>query len=987
MGSREACSFISIHAAIFLLSIFALKVPDDFLCSATFVAGGNETDQLALLNFKAKITSDPLRVLQLWDSSTHFCQWYGVTCGRRHQRVISLDLSSLKLAGPISPHVGNLSFLRRLYLQNNSFSQEIPSEIGRLARLEDLRLSRNLIGGEIPSNISFCRNLNNIEIGWNQLVGEIPGALGSLLKLTFIAANHNNLTGRMPASLGNLSSLVTIYLGDNYLDGSIPEALGRLTNLTEFIVSTNRLSGSIPPSLLNISLITKFDVGDNQIQGSLPSNLGNTLPNIREFGIGFNQFTGLIPISISNASNLERLQFPKNKLRGEVPFLEELQRLQVLSISANQLGHDLSFLCSLTNATKLWLLDININNFQGALPECICNLSTALEILAVDNNKIFGSVPAGIGNLVNLEYLEVWNNHFSGNVPLDIGKLQKLGLLYLLSNNFSGKIPYFLGNLTLLTDLRLNNNNFHGRIPLSLSRCQNLAVLDLSNNYLSGSIPPQVVGISSLSIYLDLSGNKLIGPLPIDVGNLKNLGQLIVHDNMLSGEIPSSLGSCQIPEFLTSFALLHKLNLSFNEFEGLVPMKGVFRNASATSVMGNDKLCGGIPEFQLPKCNFEVPKSQRLTTKLKAIIATVAGLSGAALMLSFMFFLRLRKKSMSPTSSPTSNSLLRVSYQNLHDATNGFSLENIIGTGNFGTVYKGVLQEGGPLIAVKVLNLQHHGAANSFMAECEALKNIRHRNLVKVLTACSSIDNQGNDFKALVYEFMVNGSLEEWLHPPAPALMDETPKSLNLLQRLNIAIDVASAIEYLHHHCETPIVHCDLKPSNVLLDDELTGHISDFGLAKFLLQSIHDHFSNQSSSIGLRGTIGYAPPEYGLGSEVSTFGDVYSFGILLLEMFTGKRPTNEMFKEGWNLHKFAKLTLPDKVAEIIDPIFLQEREVGTSRYYPRNPKSARANNIMECLISIVGIGVACSAELPRERMNMTDAAANLCSIRDKLLVI
>ncbi|KAK8358453.1 hypothetical protein V6Z11_A04G021800 [Gossypium hirsutum] len=151
----------------------------------------------------------------------------------------------------------------------------------------------------------------------------------------------------------------------------------------------------------------------------------------------------------------------------------------------------------------------------------------------------------------------------------------------------------------------------------------------------------------------------------------------------------------------------------------------------------------------------------------------------------------------------------------------------------------------------------------------------------------------------------------------------ETVRNLNFFQRVSVAIDVAHALEYLHHRCEIPIIHCDLKPSNILLNEEMVAHISDFGLAKLL--SRDSYSANQSSSLGFRGTIGYARPEYGMGSELSTKGDVYSYGILLLEMFTGKRPTDERFKESLSLHNFVKPTLPEQITEIIDPILLQQR--------------------------------------------------------------
>uniref|UniRef100_A0A7N2R2L2 Protein kinase domain-containing protein n=1 Tax=Quercus lobata TaxID=97700 RepID=A0A7N2R2L2_QUELO len=323
-------------------------------------------------------------------------------------------------------------------------------------------------------------------------------------------------------------------------------------------------------------------------------------------------------------------------------------------------------------------------------------------------------------------------------------------------------------------------------------------------------------------------------------------------------------------------------------------------------------------------------------------------LLGVTLVLLVLLLCSFIKKRKDTASSDSENFLLNLSYQNLLNATDGFSSTNLIGVGGFGSVYKGILNQGRHIAAVKVLNLLRHGASKSFIAECEALRNIRHRNLVKVLTSCSGIDYQGQDFKALVYKFIANGNLDEWLHPTSR--IDEgheEPRNLSLLQRVNISIDFANALNYLHHHCQMPIVHCNLKPSNVLLDDKMIGHVGDFGLARFIFDATQDCSIDQPSSIGIRGTIGYTPPEYGMGNEVSTYGDVYSYA------------------------------LPEQIIHIIDPILLRERgDEETVMNETHSESRIGSTKIQECLILILEIGVACSMEFHRERMSISSLNAD-----------
>ncbi|PUZ67948.1 hypothetical protein GQ55_3G475200 [Panicum hallii var. hallii] len=943
----------------------------------------------------------------------------------------TLNLSHNSFSGSIPWELGFLPHLLYLDLRHNSFQGMIPGSLARASKLQILQLEYNSLVGTIPANLSNLQELEVLDVGSNQLSGRIPPSLGSLSKLTYLGLYLNNLSGGVPASLGNLSSLVDLFADTNKLSGQIPDSLGRLTKLKSLDLAYNQLSGTIPASLFNISSVATFELsGNNALSGILPFDIGVTLPNLRNLILNDCQLSGRIPRSIGNASLLRYVQLDDNELEGTVPLeVGNLRDLEVLTLGNNQLadewGSDWELMASLSNCSKLFSLSLDSNNFQGVLPPSIVNLSNTMQKLHLAHNKFHGSISSDIWKLSNLAILSLRGNFLSGSIPPRIGDLYKLGALDFSQNKISGEIPPKLGNLTGLSMLYLFQNNLQGSIPTSLGNLQNIASLVLSFNQLNGTIPVEVMSLSSLTSYLGLSYNFLSGRIPSEVGKLTNLVLLDLSVNKLTGDIPGALGKCvelvqlqlndnllqgvipqslsglqgiqelnfagnnlsgSVPVFFGDWPDLVYLNMSYNNFEGSVPVKGVFSNASAFFIDGN-KVCGGIPSLQLPQCPVKSVEKKR--PRRVVLIGIAAGAMSLLIILLICGLLIpiMRQRQKVPNLPLSEDQHWHVSFEEIQKATNQFSPSNLIGMGSFGSVYRGTLSPDAQQVAIKVIDLRQHGAEQSFLAECRALRSIRHRNLVKVVTACSSIDHQGNDFKALVYEFMPNGDLDKWLHRNF-ATQDETPKTrrrLTMSQRVSIALDVAEALDYLHNHGQVPIAHCDLKPSNVLLDNDMVAHVADFGLARFIRKAVRNSTEESSTSIGIKGTIGYIPPEYGMDGNVSSQGDVYSYGVLLLELFTGKRPTDGSFQGGQTLQSYVAACYPDKIMEIVDPTLLPLQN-GCLSKGDISSDDLDAEKLQECMAPIFQVGLQCSQESSRARMDIRSAIRELEAVRDVLLV-
>ncbi|KAF7012716.1 hypothetical protein CFC21_026876 [Triticum aestivum] len=940
-----------------------------------------------------------------------------------------LSLAGNTLTGNIPLSLGNSSSLRSVYLTNNSLTGPIPSLLANSSSLQLLVLTNNQLGGEIPPALFNSTSLEVLSLGKNNFTGFIPAVFPNIAgsPLQYLILASNNLFGAIPSTLGNFSSLCWLMLARNNFQDSIPVSIGKLPNLQVLDLSYNNLSGSVPVSIYNISTLTYLGMGANILAGEIPTNIGYTLPAIQTLVMGVNKFHGRIPTSLANTTNLRHIYLGNNLFHGVVPSLGTLPNLVYLDLGVNRLeAGGWSFLTSLTNCTQLVELFLDANILQGDLPSSIAGLSKSLEVLLLTANKISGTIPQEIEQLTNIKRLYMEKNLLSGSIPRSLGNLHNLFALSLSQNKLSGQIPLSIGSLSQLSELYLQENNLSGPIPGALEDCKKLDILNLSCNSFDSSLPKELFTLSNLAEGLDLSHNKLSGEIPLEVGSLVNLGPLNISNNQLSGQIPSTLGECvhleslhmernnfhgripqtfinlrgiivmdlsqnnlsaEIPAFFESFSSMKLLNLSSNNLEGPIPPGGMFQNASEVFIQGNNKLCASSPLLELPLCNGVISKQKLHTSKILKMV-TITALSLVLLSCVGVIICKKRKKAKQ-AAHPSVKELKKITYADLVKATNGFSLTNLVGSGKYGSVYKGRIEsEEHHTVAIKVFKLDQLGATTSFLAECEALRNTRHRNLVRVITVCSTSDPIGNEFKALVLEFMVNGDLESWIYPTL--INEHHPKRpLCMGSRITIAVDIAAALDYLHNQCMPPMVHCDLKPSNVLLDDVMGACVGDFGLAKLLhgySSSSGIDGSTSTSLVGPRGSVGYIAPEYGYGSKISTEGDVYSYGVIILEMLTGKRPTDEMFKDGLSLYKFVEDSFLEKICEILDPRIIipyygnqDEEEAGSSSDQENHQIAA---GIIGCITALAKLGLLCAAEMPKDRPAMQDVYADAITIKE-----
>ncbi|WOG86975.1 hypothetical protein DCAR_0206194 [Daucus carota subsp. sativus] len=960
------------------------------LVLATFLTGLKSQETLRLLNddilglivFKTDL-SDPFSHLDSWNQDDASpCSWSYVQCDPVTGRVSGLLLEGLGLSGKIGRGLQKLQHLKVLSMSMNNISGAISPELGLIPSLETLDLSKNSLSGSIdPSSLTnLVSSVRFLDFSENQLSGPLPDNLfENCSSLRSLSLAGNSFQGPIPSTLTECRSLNYLNLSNNHFSGNLNFVSGfwTLNRLRVLDLSHNALTGPVPNGVAAIHYLKELKLQGNQFSGSVPADIG-LCPHLIKLDLCDNVFTGTLPNSLQRLKSLKYLSICKNMLDGDFPeWIGEMSSLEYIDFSSN--------------------------GFKGFLPSSIGDLKS-LTYLSLADNSINGSIPVSLFSL-GLSQVDLSGNELSGSIPSASSKLfESLEVMDLSANQLTQNIPEEMGLFSKLRYLNLSYNNLESRIPPELGYSQNLTVLDLSYSAFFGSIPGDICDSGSLGI-LQLDGNSLTGPVPEAIGNCSSLYLLSLSHNNLSNSIPRSISklkrlkilkleynelSGEIPQELGKMENLLAVNISYNKLIGRLPVGGIFPSLNPSALNGNLGICspllkgpckmnspkplvidpfsygyqnGGENTEDASKRPKEYPQHKFLSVSAIISISAAVLIAAGVLVISLLNISARRRLTFienslesfcsSSTRSGTTLSSGKLIWFNSKTSPDwNLSAEMLlnkateIGGGVFGTVYRASFGDNGRNVAAikKLATSNIIQSQEDFDREVRILGKARHPNLVELRGYYWT-----PDLKLLVTNYEQNGSLQ--------AKLQESPP-LSWSNRFKIIMGTAKGLAHLHHSFRPPIIHYNIKPSNILLDENLNPKLSDFGLTR-LLRKLENHVvSNRFKS-----ALGYVAPELACQSlRVNEKCDIYGFGVLILELVTGRRPVEYGEDNVVVLNDHVRILLEQgNVLDCVDP--------GMSDY-PEDEVSP-----------VLKLALVCTSHVPSDRPSMSDVVQILQVIK------
>ncbi|KAL3839925.1 hypothetical protein ACJIZ3_024516 [Penstemon smallii] len=820
--------------------------------SSPFAYGDTDPLEVAALLAVRNKLKDPYKYLK-WNKKRDPCitNWTGVICYLNntdgYMHVQELRLLRLNLSGTLAPELGQLTYMKRLDFLWNNISGSIPKEIGHITALELLLLSGNQISGSLPDELGYLPNLTKFQLDLNFISGPIPTSFANLVKVQHFHMNNNRFSGQIPPELSQLNALKHVLLDNNNLSGYLPPELAQMRSLTILQLDNNNFAGSV-----------------------IPNSYGN--------------MTKLLKLSLRNCS-----------LQGTIPDLSAIRGLLYLDLSMNQLTGSISTNRLSENTTTIILSG---NQLNGSIPSNFSGLSH-LQKLYLDNNWLSGSVPSNIWQNINFTSDTNVDINFENNFLSDI-----LGILEVPQNvtlRLQGN-PVCTNasqrNITLLCGPDNGND-------------ESEETLDNLNKPVS-TCPPQACPTKNHFRYVPtLPNTSCFCAAPFGVGlrlRSPSISSFLPYRDQFDMFITKNVNATpntpldkyqlyvdsiewekgpRLRMFLLFFPRYSNDSNTFGENE----VQAIASTFAAFTIPGSDI----FGPYDLLNFTAEGPYSNVILPSLSSAGLSKGALAGIVLgsifcasviLLGILLFIRKKHKSsqvevvknQSLTKFPMKmDGVKAFSFEDLQTATNNFSTTTQIGQGGYGKVYKGTLADG-VVVAIKRAQQGSLQGDKEFYTEIEMLSRLHHRNLVALVGYCDEKDEQ-----MLVYEFMPNGSLHDLLSARYRA-------PLGFGTRLHIALNASRGILYLHTEADPPIIHRDIKANNILLDSKMTAKVSDFGISRLAPISDPKGLTTAHISTIVKGTPGYVDPEYFLTNKLTEKSDVYSLGIVFLELLTGMQP-------------------------------------------------------------------------------------------------